>query len=202
MTVVYLSEISRYDGRISLLEEGMSDDILTHCKRHQNEQDYQASLLAFNVLNQALKQQGIDVNTYSLSYQENNKPYFPNMPYHFNISHSGDIVAVCISNFEVGIDVELIATTRDFDALASRYFGKREKEDYHHAIDKIETFYKTWTKKEAFHKHVGDGFSLDTFAKDLPYGDIYTTKLSDNAGRMYSLSVDSIDNERINIMVI
>lgn len=202
MTIVYLSELSRYDGRVSLLEEGMNEDVILHCKKHEEERHYQASLLAYNVLKVALNQQGIDLNQFTLTVEENGKPRFVSLPMHFNISHSGEIVAVAISTSEVGLDLEQVDDTRDHDSLAKRYFGKKEKEAFLHASNKVDTFYSIWTKKEAFHKHVGDGIDFDTFAKDLPYGDIFTTTLSDRKGNMYYLSVDCIDNEKVNLMIL
>lgn len=202
MTLIYLSEIHRYDGRISFLKDGLPEDIIQHCLKYQNEHDIQASLLAYNIIISTLKKEGVDCSKLPLNYNQYKKPYFSHCKLHFNISHSGDIVAVALSTSEVGIDIEMDDDKRDYDALAKRYFGPNELKTYQNSNQKIETFLSLWTKKEAFHKHVGDGIILGQFEKDIPYSDIYTTKLEDSFNHIYYLSCDCIDNEKVNLMII
>ena len=54
---------------------------------------------------------------------EHGKPEFKHIDLHFNISHSGDIVAVMISDeFEVGVDVECGITPEKEKHLGKRFF--------------------------------------------------------------------------------
>lgn len=81
----------------------------------------------------------------------------------FNLSHSGDFIALCISHDgDVGIDIEhRTHARRNALAIAQRYFAPAE---YHalktcpphkqHAL-----FYTIWTQKEAALKAVGTGLS-------------------------------------------
>lgn len=200
MTEIYLSDITRYNGRIEKLEEGIPEAILSHCKKYQNENDLQASLLGWNIVLMLLNHQKIDVDKISISYNEYGKPFLGN--HFFSISHSGSIVAVALSSSEVGIDLEMIRRDRDYDALANRYFSKAEKETYHSAKNKPDTFTMLWTKKEAFHKHVGDGIILPDFQRDLPYKEIESIYITDGDGNGYYLSVDCIDNENFHIHII
>lgn len=200
MTRVYLAEVSRYDGRIDKLKEGIPECILSHVSKYKDEHDIQASLLGWNIFLIELEKKKIEFNPKDLSFNEFGKPYYKGM--YFNISHSKDIVAFCVSDSEVGIDIEAI-TDRNYDLLAERYLGIKETEEYQKSIEnKAESFLRLWTKKEAFHKHVGDGINLDSIKNDVPYGDIYTIYLTDKNDLGYYLSVDCIDNEKVLVDVL
>jgi len=86
----------------------------------------------------------------------------------FNISHSGNLIAIAVSESgKVGIDVEKM---RKIDTRVARsYFSKQDLS--YIASDKKnqkENFYKIWTLKESYIKAVGKGFSL-------PVKDSYST---------------------------
>lgn len=96
-------------------------------------------------------------------YGSKGKPRLPNGGIEFNVSHSGDlaIVATC-ANGEVGVDVERYRDHLEDRKLAQRFFSQAELED----LDSLsgsrwrEGFYTCWTRKEAYMKAVGDGFSI------------------------------------------
>ena len=117
MTEIYLSDITRYDGRIDKLKEGMPAFVLEHCSKHKCREDLQASLLGWNILLMLLNHRNVDTKSLSLSYNEYGKPFLGN--HYFSISHSGEIVAVCLSTSEVGIDIEKVRPDRDYDFLDS-----------------------------------------------------------------------------------
>ena len=200
MTEIFLSDITRYDNRINKLKEGMSDTILDHCEKYQNEKDLQASLLGWNILTMILANRKVDISKIDLTYNEFGKPYLGNN--WFSISHSGQIVAVCVSTSEVGIDIQKIDSNRNIDLLKNRYFSEKEINILDNSDDKAKCFTEIWTRKEAFHKHVGDGIQLDKFKRDLPYDEICTIYLEDKDKNGYILSADCIDNEKVYIKVI
>lgn len=92
---------------------------------------------------------------------ENGKPYFKNRPdFHFNISHSGNLIAVAFSSSPVGVDIEKL---RDANLkIAKRYFSSEEK-DY---VKNYQDFFYVWTRKEAYLKRTGTGLrqSLSSFS--------------------------------------
>ncbi len=107
------------------------------------------------------KNYGID--SYSYFYSENGKPFLRNERIHFNISHSGDYVLCCISEGEIGCDIEKI---RDYNPKIGRRFftekealllEERESEDYNFSV--------LWTLKESILKKEGTGITggLDTY---------------------------------------
>ena len=123
MTQVFLSEVNRYDGRVSQLEEGLPSWVLEHCKNHQEPHEYQSSLLAWNVLLLVLEKQGFDPKKLEFTITAQNKPKIKGVE--FNISHSGDIVAVALSTSEVGVDIQK-EEEKDFDHLSVHLFGENE----------------------------------------------------------------------------
>ena len=66
--------------------------------------------------------------------------------FHFNISHSGDFLAVAFANSSVGVDVEKIRPVNP--KIANRFFTKEEEEFIKNEND----FFYVWTRKEAFIK--------------------------------------------------
>lgn len=73
----------------------------------------------------------------------------------FNISHSGDFVAVAFSDEKVGLDIEK-CTEFDIDAITD-YLHEDEKKYIHAAKNVSDAFFTVWTRKEAYLKAKGIG---------------------------------------------
>jgi 4'-phosphopantetheinyl transferase len=92
-------------------------------------------------------------------------------PLQFNLSHSGDRVAVAVARHRcVGVDIERMRPLPRRIALADRFFSAEEKAALH-ASDPDRTpqlFYRLWSSKEAMIKATGHGLAipLDSFAMD------------------------------------
>jgi 4'-phosphopantetheinyl transferase len=79
---------------------------------------------------------------------------------HFNLSHSGNWVAMIVSTeTPVGIDVEQPTLALDHDQLASLVFHPQDR-FLPEPTSPLERFYTAWTLKEAISKGVGLGLSL------------------------------------------
>ncbi len=105
---------------------------------------------AYNlVLDAARKQLGLPENPEII---KDSKPYLRGFPdFHFNISNSGDFVAVAFADTPIGIDIEV---HRDVNLkISERYFTADEK---NYVKDNISFFY-VWTRKEALLKQIGVG---------------------------------------------
>jgi len=86
----------------------------------------------------------------------------------FNLSHSGDFVAVALTNgAEVGIDIEKGRDLPDCLEVARTVFTPHELRIVEQAAvgDRLKAFFTFWTRKEAYIKARGLGLSLslDTF---------------------------------------
>ncbi|MET3939259.1 4'-phosphopantetheinyl transferase [Paenibacillus sp. PvP094] len=89
----------------------------------------------------------------------------PDLP--FNVSHSGDWVAVISGGHApLGVDVEKISPI-DM-TIAERFFSPLESKNLaaEPADQQLETFYQLWTLKESYIKAIGMGLSmpLDSFS--------------------------------------
>lgn len=96
----------------------------------------------------------------------------------FNISHTSGIGVVIFSNYEVGIDIEMIRNVDD--RIAQRFFRINEKQYLQDSTDEMEyqrRFYEIWTKKESYSKWNGTGLvdnlaSVDVLAKQYAFCNI------------------------------
>ncbi|MCL1935081.1 MAG: 4'-phosphopantetheinyl transferase superfamily protein [Defluviitaleaceae bacterium] len=82
------------------------------------------------------------------------KPFLVGYPsFQYNVSHSGNCVAVSFSNKPIGIDIELI---NHIEINSFRSVLAKEELDYIlSSVDKIKRFYEIWTKKESYIKLKG-----------------------------------------------
>ena len=118
---------------------------------------------------------GVDAREIELSNGEKGKPRlagrFAASTIRFNVSHCEDVAvfAIC-EGAEVGVDVEAVRSMSDVDEIAARVFSPRETASLRalQGDRRLRRFFECWTRKEAFIKAVGDGFSyaLDCFDVD------------------------------------
>ena len=140
-----------------------------------------------------------------VQYTEFNKPYV-NDTLSFNISHSGEYVvcAYCISNTQLGIDVEQInnrTRIEDFDMVLTA----SEKMKIYNSDTPKSDFYTLWTLKEAVVKADGRGLNIP-----LHEIEILEDKIAVNEKNWYyrSLLIDNnykchlvADEEKIEIVL-
>lgn len=113
----------------------------------------------------------IDTKNIKITYNQYGKPYIDEGEYRnikFNISHTKDKVILCVSDEEVGCDIEKIHDI-DFN-IAKRFFTKTEYEYLEKIIDindKTKIFYKMWTMKESIAKYIGKGLSIGLDSVDF-----------------------------------
>lgn len=75
----------------------------------------------------------------------------------FNLSHSGDWVALALGDTEVGCDIEKLKQT-DALKLGKVVFTEAELQSIRGNPDRLGQFFLLWTKKEALLKCMGKGF--------------------------------------------
>ncbi len=109
----------------------------------------------------------------TLTYSPSGKPaiHAPT-PLGFNLSHSGNLAALAVARFEIGVDIEQIRVI-DRD-IAHRFFAGDEVTTLFGLPDEQwnEAFFSCWTRKEAYLKATGDGLliALDSFSVSLTPG--------------------------------
>ena len=90
------------------------------------------------------------------------KPYLAESDLEFNLSHSGDYALLAITRGQaVGVDIEhMCRKTKDFLAIAKRFFTAEECSAIQFADDPHAAFFRCWVRKEAFIKATGLGLSF------------------------------------------
>ena len=90
----------------------------------------------------------------------------------FNLSHAGSLVVLAVGTVRVGIDVETTNRSRDWRAIARRFFSPVEFAAIE-ACDEAErrtAFFRAWTRKEAFVKALGTGLATGFARFDVSIG--------------------------------
>ena len=157
-------------------------DFMERVNRYKHEETRSRSLCAYALLYQKLLEQGIEIESIVLT--GNQKPDFTKS--HFNISHSGDMVAVMISNEPCGVDIQLIDEAKDYEGVAKRVLSEELYQQYLAAEDRAAFFAKAWAMLEAKLKREGCGVATDHLlldSLDYPY-----CEPIDSKGRHYCLS--------------
>ena len=76
----------------------------------------------------------------------------------FNMSFSGNLMLAGLSkNTDIGIDIENVRQMPDLENIAREDFSLQEVNYLKGTSDKTTTFFKIWTRKEAFIKATGKG---------------------------------------------
>ncbi len=146
--------------------------------------------------NYMLREIGIAEKNMIFDINQNGKPYLKSNPdIKFSISHSENYVMCGISDFEIGVDIEIIRPNKDNNSnlikISERWFGNGEKKSLLKSNDIQKEFYRLWTRKESL-------FKLGIYAKNAPsntYDSIisnyyfYEFQIMDNIGNNYSAAV-------------
>jgi 4'-phosphopantetheinyl transferase len=88
----------------------------------------------------------------------------------FNLSHAAGLAVLAVSlNRELGIDLEKTAEDLPYQNIARMFFSPREKEELFSLPqqEQLAAFYRCWSRKEAYLKGCGRGFSVPTDIFDV-----------------------------------
>ena len=135
----------------------------------------------------------------TFAYSKRDKPFlgpaYADRGITFNLSHSGGVALYAFARGrELGIDVEQVRRDFDVEAIARRFFSTHEQEQLAAlpSPEKIDAFFRCWTRKEAYIKATGDGLSLPLtqFDVSLAAGDtdaLVTTRPDDAEAKRWLL---------------
>lgn len=100
---------------------------------------------------------GHRINYTDLPRNFRGKPFIPNSPLHFSISHTKNAFVLGFSiQQEIGVDMEINVPKKELDLLADYAFSPDERLVLGTSSDEC-TFLKIWTLKEAYLKATGIG---------------------------------------------
>ena len=151
----------------------LSEDEKERANKFHFEKDRQHFIIARGALRQVLALYLSEKpDNVQFEYGKNGKPFVPNNPFQFNLSHAGEVALIGITkNHQIGIDVEIINRKVEVERVAQHFFAKGEIERLMALPEaqRYEAFFNCWTRKEAFIKATGDGlsFPLDQFEVTL-----------------------------------
>ena len=117
-------------------------------------------------------------------------------PLHFNVAHSQQWALYAVSrDFEIGIDLEGDRDSLDYAGLAERICSAEELLTFQKLsrTEQRTAFFRCWTRKEAFVKAIGKGFSFPleqvtvSFAPDEPSRILSVQKQSPHDWSLFDL---------------
>jgi len=159
----------------------LSSDELTRAARFHFSRDRQRFVASRALLRTILASYlATDPTGLSFSYSKKENPSlgaaYADTGVAFNISHSGGIALLAFTRGrEIGVDVEQLRPDSDLEAIARRFFSTREQSQLTALPpeEKVDAFFRCWTRKEAYIKATGDGLSLplDQFDVSLAAGE-------------------------------
>ena len=119
----------------------------------------------------------------------------------FNLSHSGDLVAIAVAESEVGVDVERVRPMAHLDDVARHVFHPNELRWLARQPGTLPAFFRLWTLKEALLKAAGTGFSHP--AKLLCWHDLDAPRpFAAFGGRAWTGATRAIDEQAILSVVV
>ena len=105
---------------------------------------------------------GLLAEEITFAESEGDKPRALNVAgWDFNVSHSGDYVAVAVGRGQVGVDLEQIRPVREMESIVDRYFHPDEGAVWRAVAPGLrkEAFFVLWSAREASMKCVGFGLA-------------------------------------------
>ncbi len=153
--------IPQYLGAMSTLFELLDAAEQKRANSYHQLKDSQRFIIARSILkilvSQYLNCQPKDV---CIKVGANKKPYlFTNSTVllEYNISHSGNWIVVAFANDAIGVDVEQIQASFNFESLLTACFSNEEQHYIQNNANSRELFYRLWTRKESFVKATSKG---------------------------------------------
>ena len=113
------------------------------------------------------------------AYNEQKKPFLKDdcakEKLQFNVSNSGEVAVFAFTwNRAIGVDIEAIEERLELEKIATRYFSPFEVKQLFELPEneRMNAFYRCWTRKEAYIKARGGGLTipLDSFDVSLVPG--------------------------------
>lgn len=96
-----------------------------------------------------------DFEAAEIQRTEKGKPFFVDIPVSFSLSHSGMMWMCLFAQGPCGLDLQIVESRRDWQAISSRQYTREEQ--HYVELWGIEGFYEIWVRKEAFGKCTGQG---------------------------------------------
>jgi len=155
------------ESRISAFAMTLSHDEAARAARFHSDRDRNRFIVGRGVLRAILAcYVGWVPEKLRFVYGPKGKPALDSVPdgknLFFNLAHAGDLLLLAVSRVcAVGVDVEYIRPCEEAENIAANHFSAHEASGLQNlpAAQRMEAFYRLWTRKEAWLKATGDGIS-------------------------------------------
>lgn len=164
---IYLTELDFslsqcvFDKLLSLVCDDKKQQVLRYHRREDSLRCLFGELLLLYGLR---KEYGI--TQYELSINPYGKPYLKSCEnIYFSKTHAGHRVGCVIGNAEMGLDIEQILPLeylRDMESLSNIFMNETEREGIESLLptEKMQEYFRYWTRKEALVKCIGCGIGI------------------------------------------
>jgi 4'-phosphopantetheinyl transferase len=168
---VHLFSTSLDDWQPHTFSGLLTDDEIVRSDRFKFDRDRHRYIVGRGLLRCVLAGYfGRDPAALRFRYTQYGKPLLDDPRLSFNLSHSEDRALFAVApGFEVGVDVEVMNSSLADEAVAERFFTRREVADLNAVSpgDRTRAFLTCWTRKEAYIKARGEGLSLPLHEFDV-----------------------------------
>ena len=111
-----------------------------------------------------------DARSILFEYSTYGKPAIPEHNISFNLSHAENHALFALARSRVGIDIEFIRDINNLAELIRMFSPNEQMELLSQPLDqRTRTFFQCWTRKEAYIKALGLGFSLPLNSFDVSF---------------------------------
>lgn len=177
---IHLIDISKLRNDIQKFNGILSDEEKEKSGKYTFARDRERAIVTYFFRRKILSEYtGLSPENLSFKIGKSGKPFIDNqgLTYlKFNYSHSGNLIVYALNrDAEIGVDIELVKEFPDLNSLVNNYFSDIEKKAFWGLTtlkNKLNFFYKIWTRKEAFFKALGTGLN-----DDLRNFNLYSEKL-------------------------
>ena len=149
-----------YDFDLAAALDQVSEQRRAQALKFKHEQGQRLCVLAYQLLQQGLRELYGITEKPVFAYNEHGKPSIVGHPeIHFNISHCHEAVVCAISDAPIGVDVETIRAYKE--RLVDYTMNDEEQAEIKGSDNPSHTFARLWTMKEATAKLIGTGITHD-----------------------------------------
>jgi 4'-phosphopantetheinyl transferase len=165
---VWVARLHQPPAQIRAYADTLSADELERAHRFHFERDQNSFIAARGVLRTTLGVYlGVEAALVEFTYGPHGKPALAasstDTDLTFNLSHSEDLALVALTRGRpIGVDIERMKPFAEVADVPPSIFSPRELTEFRTLSpdDQQASFFNAWTRKEAFVKATGSGFSM------------------------------------------
>jgi len=161
---VYWIELSAFYSLSNYFSTVLTPQEIIRAEKYHHEADTLRFVITRGILRHLLaKLTECDPSEIVFGFGSSKKPKleYPPLPIHFSVSHTKTHAVIAIANNEIGVDIEAINPTFQWQDIWQHVCSKIEQNYISQAISPVSAFFQLWTRKEAIIKMLGNGILDD-----------------------------------------